>query len=242
MVDDLSPSVSIIIPVLNESLVIKELLSNVLMHKVQEIIIVDGGSTDDTCELVESVQREPGLKNNSAQRILLLRARTGRARQMNAGAAVATSNILLFLHADTILPLTAIQNIRTAFSKQKLWGRFNVRLDGHSVLFRMIESNINIRSCITGMATGDQAIFIPRVLFKVVGAYADIPLMEDIDLCKRLKSIATPACIQSRVITSARRWQKNGIVKTICMMWMLRCLYALGVSPHFLARYYHHAR
>jgi len=242
MEDDLSPSIAIIIPVLNESLLIRELLSNVLMHKAREIIVVDGGSTDDTCERVESVQREPGLKNTSAQRLLLLRARAGRARQMNAGAAVATSNILLFLHADTVLPLTAIQDIRTALTKQRLWGRFNVRLDGHSMLFRMIESNINLRSCITGLATGDQAIFMPRVLFKTVGAYADIPLMEDIDLCKRLKSIATPVCIQSRVTTSARHWQQNGIIRTVCMMWMLRFLYALGVPPYLLARYYHHAR
>jgi len=242
MADDLSPSVAIIIPVLNESLLIKGLLSNVLMHKVQEIIVVDGGSTDDTCERVESVQRGPGLKNTSTQRLLLLRTGAGRARQMNAGAAVANSNILLFLHADTILPRTAIQNIRTALTKQRLWGRFNVRLDGQGALFRLIETSINLRSCITGLATGDQAMFMPRVLFNAVGAYADIPLMEDIDLSKRLKSIATPACIQSRVITSARRWRKNGIISTICIMWMLRCLYALGVSPHFLARYYHHER
>lgn len=167
-----------------------------------------------------------------------VRAPRGRALQMNAGAAVAVADVLVFLHADTELPAGAIAAVRRAVEAGALWGFFAVRLAGRHPLLRVIERMMNWRSHITGIATGDQAIFVRRHAFELLGGYAPIALMEDIDLCGRLKWLGPPARLRMPVVTSSRRWEARGIWRTVLLMWWLRGLYALGVSPQRLARWY----
>lgn len=218
---------SIIIPVLNEEenlTTLLPLLSNTF--PTCELIVADGGSNDRTASITQK------------HHVQLITAAAGRGQQMNAGAAVATGNVLLFLHADTQLPLDTIHLIHTAVSKGKQWGRFDVRLSGAHWMLRIIERMMNWRSCITGIATGDQGIFVSRRLFDTVAGFAEIPLMEDIELSKRLKRHDRPACIHTPLITSSRRWEKNGVYRTILLMWRLRLAYYLGASPHVLAQQY----
>jgi len=220
---------SIIIPALNEENSIVKTLKQLqpLRDEGHEVIVVDGGSDDQTWQLSEP------LVDHAIQ------SHPGRARQMNRGAALASNEILLFLHADTRLPDDATQQIDAALNcTMKVWGRFDVRLTGQPFMFRVIERMINQRSCITGIATGDQAIFVRRAVFELFGGYAEIPLMEDVELTKSLRSISWPCCIKSAVVTSSRRWEKNGIVKTIWLMWRLRFLYFIGVDPRKLAASY----
>jgi rSAM/selenodomain-associated transferase 2 len=159
---------------------------------------------------------------------------------MNAGAEVANGDVLVFLHADTFLPGTAMQDITHALTTTgKAWGRFAVRLSGRQALFRLIELMMNMRSCITGIATGDQAMFIKRGVFALSGCFDDIPLMEDIAMSKKLKIYSKPACLRTRVRTSSRRWEQYGILRTVCLMWILRLRYWLGTSPDTLARRYY---
>ena len=220
---------SIIIPVLNEAETLPRLKHQLraFFHPAVEIIVVDGGSNDASATLA----------GEFAHRVVTSPA--GRAKQMNAGAAVATGAMLLFLHADTVLPAASRQRLlMLAQSGQALWGRFDVRLSGRHRLFRVIEGMMNLRSRLTGVATGDQAIFVHRRLFAQVGGYPDIPLMEDIALSKRLRALYRPVCLRLPVVTSSRRWETYGIVRTVMLMWWLRLLYFLGVSPHRLKQWY----
>ena len=159
---------------------------------------------------------------------------------MNAGAEQAEGDVYLFLHSDTLVPEHIDQLIEQQLTgTQRNWGRFNISLSGRHPLFRLIETMMNLRSCITGVATGDQGIFIRSDAFKQLKGYQEIPLMEDIDISKRLlQSQGRPACIKTRLITSSRRWEQNGIIKTILLMWRLRLAYFLGAHPNSLAKYY----
>lgn len=220
---------SIIIPTYNEVENIANILNQLQAYRQQghEVIIVDGGSLDNTIEHTQ------GLVDQ------LLISKPGRAMQMNIGAEQAQGDVLIFLHADTQLPDSADTLIIEAIEQGYQWGRFNVRLSGQHILFRLIETMMNWRSCLMRIATGDQAIFVQREVFKQAGAYPEIKLMEDIELSKRLKSFSKPACVKKRVITSSRKWEKNGIVKTVLLMWRLRLLYFFGVSPEKLFALYY---
>lgn len=225
---DAERQLSVIIPVLNESRSITTTLISLqqLRQSGHEVILADGGSTDDTLSLAE------GLVDQ------IVSTEKGRARQMNAGARHAWGDTLLFLHADSLLPEECIARISNALIKHK-WGRFNIRLSGRQPLFRIIERMINWRSCISGIATGDQAIFLGKSLFVQLGGYADLPLMEDIELSKRLKTYGRPACVRATVITSSRRWEDKGILKTVIQMWRLRWAYYRGVSAEKLSKEYY---
>lgn len=224
--------ITIIIPVLNEGLTLVEMLRPLqsLRAAGHEVILVDGGSHDETCECA------------TGQMDQLLTSTAGRARQMNRGATVAQHSLLLFLHADTRLPDHAVERIEAVVSAGHNWGRFDVRLSGSQPLLRLVEWMMNRRSCLTGIATGDQAIFVQRALFQRVGGYPDIPLMEDVALSGSLRRFGRPACIDTPVVTSSRRWEQGGILRTIGLMWWLRLGYWFGVSPQRLAERYHQAR
>ena len=219
--------VSIIIPVLNEEASIKKLLQQLQGFRKQghEVIVVDGGSKDNTA-LIAGPLSDKFISSDS-----------GRAIQMNKGVGQAEHNFLWFLHADTLIPDNALKVILDSLTKHD-WGRFNVRLSGSNSIFRIIEKMMNIRSCFTGIATGDQGIFVKRKLFESVEGYTNIPLMEDIELSKKLKKLSKPVCLQETLVTSSRRWEKKGILMTVLLMWKLRFLYWLGVSAERLAREY----
>ena len=223
-----SVRLSIVLPVLDEAAGIAATLETLapLCAAGHEAIVVDGGSRDDTVERV----RQAGHRA-----IVGLR---GRARQMNAGAATATGDVLLFLHADTRLPPDAATLIARALQGGALWGRFDVRIEGRSALLPLIAALMNLRSRATGIATGDHAIFVRRELFQGLGGFADQPLMEDIDLSRRLRALGRPACLRPPVHTSGRRWDTHGAWRTILLMWRLRWLYWRGVEPELLARAY----
>ncbi len=221
--------ISIIIPVLNESRHIKNTLQRLQPLRLQghEIIVVDGGSSDDTV-----VQASP-----LADKVMVSMA--GRARQMNTGAAEAAGSILWFLHGDTLVGAESHTGLLAALRGGANWGRFNVRLSGDLWSLRIIERMMNLRSCLTGVATGDQAIFIRADLFNQLKGFPDIPLMEDIAFSKQLRKTDRPACISEVIITSSRRWEEKGVFRTVLLMWWLRLLYWLGVSPQRLhAMYY----
>ena len=217
---------SIIIPTLDEAEAVVALLQQLqsLRARGHEVILADGGSKDDTVALAEPL----------VDRVLVTPA--GRARQMNAGAAVANGQMLWFVHADSRIPQRADEHILQ--SAGPVWGRFNVHLSGDRMLLRVVERLMNLRSRITGIATGDQGIFVSRVLFERIGGYADLPLMEDIDLSKRLKHEQTPVCLHNTLTTSSRRWEQKGIVRTILLMWTLRLAWFLGVPAARLATHY----
>jgi rSAM/selenodomain-associated transferase 2 len=221
------PRLSIIIPAIDEAERLATTLPSLarLRRAGHEIVVVDGGSRDDTRARIGPL----------VDRVLV--AGRGRARQMNAGAAASTGDVLLFLHADSLLPGDTEAAIAGALG-HSCWGRFDVRLWGREWSFRVIEAFMNLRSRLTGIATGDQAIFVEREAFKQVGGYPDIPLMEDVAISRLLKAIARPACLRQRVVTSARRWRVNGIARTVLLMWRLRLAFALGADPGQLARRY----
>ncbi|HYE35072.1 TIGR04283 family arsenosugar biosynthesis glycosyltransferase [Methylocaldum sp.] len=220
---------SIIIPVLNEASVITEALTRLqpLRNQGTEVVVVDGGSTDGSQNLALELASR------------FVRTSKGRAEQMNAGAKIATGDYLLFLHIDTQLPENADLALAKVFEAGAEWGRFDVRLSGNQPLLRMVETLMNRRSRLTGIATGDQAIFVRRDAFERIGGFSEMPLMEDIALSKQLKHIARPVCLRERVITSSRRWERNGILRTILLMWRLRLLYFLGTDPARLATLYY---
>ncbi len=215
---------SIIIPSFNESENIEPcLLALQSLRKQCEIIVVDGGSSDNTVQLARPFADK------------VIQSKKGRARQMNAGAIQATAEMLIFLHADTRLPDQALLFISQSHQP---WGRFDIKLSGTPLMLKLISCFMNWRSRLTGIATGDQAIFINKQLFDQIGGYPDIALMEDITLCSHLKKIAKPNCINARVISSGRRWEKFGVIKTILLMWSLRIRYYFGEQPEVLAELY----
>ncbi|GMR18089.1 MAG: TIGR04283 family arsenosugar biosynthesis glycosyltransferase [Gammaproteobacteria bacterium] len=231
-------SVAVIIPVLNEETgILKTLEDLIASHSFEQLIIVDGGSVDNTCQLVrEFIDKQGGHFHGG--NILFTESARGRAVQMNAGSSLSDSGILVFLHADTVLPQNAIASITDTIKRGALWGRFAVTLGQPGIGYRMVAAAMNLRSRISGITTGDQALFVRRDLFRLIGGYPVIPLMEDIVLSKRLKEIEAPVFIKDKVITSARRWQQKGILLTILSMWLLRFLFWTGVSPARLARHY----
>lgn len=219
---------SIIIPVLDEAALIGARLASLQNLRAQgiELIVVDGGSVDATPQLAAPLADQ------------VLAAPRGRATQMNAGAAVSRGRVLWFLHADTALPEGAPRAVLAAVGAGAGWGRFDVRIDGSHPVLRIVETMMNWRSRLSGIATGDQAIFVRRDLFERAGAYPDLPLMEDIALCSALKRLAPPACLRETVVTSGRRWERRGVLRTVLLMWWLRAAYALGVDPTRLALRY----
>ncbi|MCK7545174.1 TIGR04283 family arsenosugar biosynthesis glycosyltransferase [Marinobacter bryozoorum] len=223
-----SPAVSIIIPVLNESAAIVPTLQRLAALREQgvEVIVVDGDSTDDTRALAAPFCDQ-----------LVVSAR-GRAVQMNCGAEKASGDVLLFLHGDTVLAPDAASRLHDFMSSDRAWGRFDVRLSGNRRIYRVIAFMMNLRSRLTGIATGDQGIFVRRSVLDTQGGYREMPLMEDIELCRRLKRVSRPFCVASPVITDSRRWEQNGACRTIWLMWRLRWRYWRGADPGELARAY----
>ena len=223
-------SLSIIIPVWNEAVNLTDLLPALARTCPEaEVIAVDGGSTDGTLEVVRRHRH-----------VRLLMAERGRASQMNAGAALATGHILLFLHADTRLPAAAQRAVLDALrGRDIVGGRFDVSFDNPGPVFRMIATMMNVRSRLSGIFTGDQAIFVRRATYEALGGYPNIPLMEDIELSRRLKRCGRLACLRLRVATSARKWEQEGPFRTMVLMWVLRLLYAAGVDPARLRRWYY---
>lgn len=221
--------VSIILPVFNEEKNIPKILKHLQSYRDagHEVVVVDGSSTDNTLMLA----------HDGADAVIV--SQRGRALQMNNGAAVATGDVLLFLHADTFLPENALALISDIAARNNFWGRFDVRLSSDHFIYRVIEWFINKRSALTSIATGDQAIFIERKLFDALGGFPEIPLMEDVSLSIRLKKITPPLCLKQQVITSSRRWEVNGVLSTVLLMWKLRFYYFLGVSPERLKQLYH---
>ena len=222
-------SLSIIVPVLDEEARIGAALQALAPFRARgaEVIVADGGSRDRTMEIARPL----------ADRVIA--APRGRGAQMNAGAAAASGDVLLFLHADTTLPPEAdvlvLEGLRdTAWQ----WGRFDVRIEGRSPLLAVISGFMNWRSLITGIATGDQAMFVTRAAFAAAGGFPDIPLMEDVALSKRLKRVSRPLCLTARVVVSGRRFDERGAIRMILLMWRLRLEFWLGVPPAALARRY----
>lgn len=220
---------SIIIPVLNEAERIAATLQALagLREQGAQVIVVDGGSTDSSVSLAGPLSD------------LVVMAGRGRALQMNAGAVAASGDVLLFLHADTILPPQAdrlvLEGLRDSVRR---WGRFDVSIDGRSRLLRLVALMMNLRSRLTGIATGDQGIFVRRDEFMAVGGFPVQPLMEDIALSRLLKARSRPLCLRARASTSGRRWEQHGVWRTIFLMWRLRLRYWLGAAPEELARQY----
>lgn len=219
--------VSVVIPTLNEAETVVRTLSLVRQTGECELIVVDGGSGDDTFALACS------------HADIVLGAARGRAQQMNAGAQAATGDVLLFLHADSVLPHQFTQRLQLVFADAAVvGGRFDVHLDAMGWQFRLIETLMNTRSRLSRISTGDQAIFVRRDVFQRLGGFPELELMEDIEFSRMLKRVGKIACLHDRVTTSARRWQRDGVFRTIGLMWTLRLAYFLGVPPHQLKPFY----
>ena len=219
---------TIVVPVLDEARGIAAALAPLGRARADgaEVIVVDGGSRDATCAVAAPL----------ADRVIA--APRGRASQMNAGAREGRGEYLLFLHADTLLPVDGVGQAARALDAGAVWGRFDVAIAGADPLFAMVAMLMNARSRLTGIATGDQAMFVRREPFERAGGFPEIPLMEDVALSKRLRAMGRPACLRTRVVTSGRRWERRGTLRTIVLMWRLRLAYALGADPHRLARLY----
>lgn len=219
---------SIVMPVLNEAAGIEAALTALQDYRTRgvEVIVADGGSTDGTIELARPLADK------------VIGSPRGRALQMNAGAAVARGDVLLFLHADTQLPVHADRLVLDGLAQtRRAWGRFDVQFDGGGAL-RLVAATMNLRSRLTGIATGDQAMFVTRDAFEKAGRFPPIALMEDIALSAKLKRLGPPLCLDARVTTSGQRWRKNGTVRTVLLMWSLRLRFFLGADPDRLARAY----
>jgi rSAM/selenodomain-associated transferase 2 len=218
---------SIVVPALDEAALIAGTLDALapLRARGHEVIVADGGSADAT----------PAIAAPLADRVIA--AARGRARQMNAGAACASGDALVFLHADTRLPADADRLVERALAARS-WGRFDVRIEGRSRLLAVVAFFMNWRSRLTGIATGDQAIFVRRADFERAGGFPEIALMEDVAFSRRMKALSRPACIRSRAVTSGRRWERRGVLRTVVLMWRLRLAYFLGARPEELERRY----
>ncbi len=219
---------SIIVPVLNEAALITSFLEALqsLRQAGHEIIVVDGGSTDATMSMATPLADK------------VIPSEKGSAIQMNAGAAAATGDVFVFIHVDTHLPDQWLAKL-TANSGPVTWGFYKIKLDGKQSLFRIIEYCMNVRSRFSHVATGDQCLFVGCDLFNTVKGFPQIALMEDVAICKLLRKREAPVVVDATVITSSRRWEQHGILKTVLLMWRLRLLYFLGVSPASLARTYY---
>jgi rSAM/selenodomain-associated transferase 2 len=224
-----TPRLSIIVPALNEADGIASTLHALAPFRARgaEVVVADGGSTDGTVYAARPL----------ADRVVV--SEQGRARQQNAGATVARGGVLLFLHADTRLPEDADVLVLDGLTRSgRGWGRFDVRLTGRHPALRVVERMISLRSRVSGIATGDQAMFVRRDVWERVGGFPDIPLMEDVALSRMLKRTGRPLCISRPVTTSSRRWETRGITRTILLMWRLRLQYWLGAEPSKLAERY----
>jgi rSAM/selenodomain-associated transferase 2 len=220
---------AVVLPTLDEAAVIEPTLRALaaLRARGAQVIVADGGSSDDT------VARAAPLAD------AVISAPRGRARQMNAGAAACAAEALLFLHADTHLPEGADTLVQAALAGGAAWGRFDVRIDGRSRWLPIVAALMNLRSRFTGIASGDQALFMTRAAFDAVGGFPDQALMEDIEICRRLRRAAgAPACLRAKVTTSGRRWDRQGALRTIALMWRLRWAYWRGVPADTLAQRY----
>jgi rSAM/selenodomain-associated transferase 2 len=218
---------TIVLPVLDEAAIIVDALAALapLRARGAEVIVADGGSSDGTANLAQPFADG------------VIAAPRGRGAPMNAGAALGTGEMLLFLHADTTLPDDADRLVSRALAR-RAWGRFDLRIAGRHPFLAIVARMINWRSRITGVATGDQAIFVTREAFDAVGGFPDLPLMEDIAISRRLKRLCRPLCIAAPVVTSGRRWEYHGVWRTIVLMWRLRLAYYFGVEPARLAMRY----
>lgn len=228
-----TPQLSIIMPVLNEAACIDQTLAALapLLQRGVELIVVDGDSTDGTASIAQ------------AHGARVLAAPPGRALQMNAGAHYATGSVLMFLHADTVLPRDADVLVINALSTvvggtRRVWGRFDVSITGRPAMLKVIAAMMNWRSRVSGIATGDQAIFMTRHAFAATKGFAVQPLMEDIDMSRRLLQLSPPVCLRARVLTSGRRWESRGVWRTVLLMWRLRFAYWRGVPAEQLAILY----
>lgn len=218
----------VVMPVLNEAQAIEATLQALapLRQCGARVVVVDGGSEDDT------------MAKARPHADAVISAPRGRAAQMNAGAALGWGEVLLFLHADTTLPDEADERLLQALTQGHLWGRFDVRIAGRHRMLAVVATMMNLRSRWTGIATGDQAMFMRREVFAQLGGFAPMPLMEDIDMSRRLRGLGAPACLRERVITSGRRWEQRGVWRTMALMWRLRWRYWRGESAHALAQDY----
>ena len=232
------PSLSIVLPVLNEARGIAGVLRALAPMQARgvQVIVVDGGSTDDTVKRARQALQDSA---GAAPWQVITQVPAGRANQMNAGARQARAPLLLFLHADTLLPPHADMLV-TGVLRDGIpqWGRFDVRIQGQHPMLHVVAALMNLRSRLSGIATGDQALFMTRTAFDQVGGFPAQPLMEDIEISKRLLRLSSPACLRERVITSGRRWETRGLWRTVLLMWRLRFAYWRGVSPQLLAERY----
>jgi len=218
--------ISVVVPALDEEAVIERCLCSARDPRVGEVVVVDGGSADRTAEIAA----------RRADRVLV--AARGRASQMNAGAAATTGGILLFLHADTLLPPGFGAAVERSVAGGAVGGRFDVRVRGSHPGFPLLSAAINARSRWSGISTGDQAIFATRGAFAAVGGFERVPLMEDVRFSAALKRVGPVAALREQVSTSGRRWEEHGFLRTVLLMWRLRLLHAFGVSPESLAASY----
>ena len=220
--------ISVIIPVFNEGSILLSMLQTfqILRRQGCELILVDGGS-----------DHLPETEVKALTDQLIVTDRPQRALQMNAGAKAAKCDLLWFLHLDSQLPDDAVEAM-SRYMGGAIWGRFDIKLSGTHTMLRVVERMINLRSRVTGIATGDQGIFVSRMLFERINGFPEIALMEDVALCSRLKCIVKPLSLRQRLVTSSRRWEQRGILKTILLMWWLRFAFALGANPNRLVNLY----
>lgn len=219
---------SVVVPVINEEINLSRIAGCLrsVIAQGHEVVIVDGGSTDNTLTIAYDITDT------------VIISKKGRALQMNSGASVASGDVLLFLHADTLLPENVAETIADAYVGENFWGRFDVRLSNNKSVYRLIEWMMNMRSSLTSIVTGDQAMFFDKYLFDRIGGFPEIALMEDVEISSQLKNISKPVRLKSRVVTSSRRWETNGVVATVLLMWKLRLYYFFGVSPEKLSQMY----